>query len=84
MHCLKHFNIWNLYHNKTLLQEGDIIEICINYSNSHFITAQYTVNWVLNRGPKNMYGLSIIHIDDKNKFLMSELIDELEDIEKIV
>ena len=67
---------------KPKLQEGDIIEICINYSNSHFITAQYTVNWVLDRGPKNMYGLSIIHIDDKNKFLMSELIDELEDIEK--
>jgi hypothetical protein len=64
------------------LKENDIIEVCINTLNSNLIYARCTVKWLLNRGPKKVYGLSITHIDDKNKFLLSGLIDELEMTER--
>jgi hypothetical protein len=64
------------------LKENDIIEVNINTLNSNLIYVRCSVKWLLNRGPKKVYGLSITHIDDKNKFLLSGLIDELEMTER--
>jgi|GEM_PF-949677 len=60
------------------LNQDDIIEVLINNPNVNPILAQYTVKWSVDKGQKKMHGLSITNIDDKNRFLLSDLINKLE------
>lgn len=60
------------------LKHDDIIDVFINYRNSSFIGARYAVKWLSKHGSKRVYGLLLTYIDDKNKSLLTDLIDELE------
>lgn len=64
------------------LKQGDIVDVCISSPDSNFINAQCTVKWIWNRWLKKVYGLAIVHIDDKSKYLLSDLINKLEQTER--
>lgn len=64
------------------LKQGDIIEVSINNPDTTLIYLQCVVKWSVDQGQKKLYGLSIEDIDEKNKFLLTDLIDKLEMFEK--
>jgi len=64
------------------LKQDDIVEVCMCCLDSNFINAQCTVKWICDRWQKKVYGLAIAHIDEKSKFLLSELINKLEAAER--